>query len=160
MDNRGESVGPALVLVTRVALGLLLLIVNVGQIIVVFTAQAMAADYPEFSDLQVPLVSAAILFGVCIQVVLVITGILVGYIRDGRIFSSSSLKLVDIMADTLAIATVIVAGTLFLVPGPPALGLLLIGGALVGATLTLVLLTLRSLLRKTVSMRTELEGVV
>lgn len=160
MDNRGESVGPALVLVTRVALGLLLLIVNVGQIIVVFTAQAMAADYPEFSDLQVPLVSAAILVGVCIQVVLVITGILVGYIRDGRIFSSSSLKLVDIMADTLAIATVIVAGTLFLVPGPPALGLLLIGGALVGATLTLVLLTLRSLLRKTVSMRTELEGVV
>jgi len=160
MDNRGESVGSALVLVTRVALGLLLLIVNVGQIIVVLTAQAMAADYPEFSDLQVPLVSAAILFGVCIQVVLVITGILVGYIRDGRIFSSSSLKLVDIMADTLAIATVIVAGTLFLVPGPPALGLLLIGGALVGATLTLVLLTLRSLLRKTVSMRTELEGVV
>ena len=160
MDNRGESVGSALVLVTRVALGLLLLIVNVGQIIVVLTAQAMAADYPEFSDLQVPLVSAAILFGVCIQVVLVITGILVGYIRDGRIFSSSSLKLVDIMADTLAIATVIVAGTLFLVPGPPALGLLLIGGALVGATLTLVLLTLRSLLCKTVSMRTELEGVV
>ncbi|WP_165067234.1 DUF2975 domain-containing protein [Marisediminicola senii] len=149
-----------MVLVTRVALALLFIAVIAGQIVVVLTAQSMVADYPEFSDLQAPLVSAAILFGICIQVVLVITGALVGYIRDSRIFGSSSLKLVDVMAATLAIATAIVVGTLFLIPGPPALGLLVIGGALVGVTLTLVLLTLRSLLRKSASMRTELDGVV
>ena len=36
----------------------------------------------------------------------------------------------------------------------------LIGGALAGFTLTLVLLSLRSLLRKTASMRTELDAVI
>lgn len=149
-----------MVLVTRIALALLLMTVITAQIFVVLSARSMAADYPEFSELETPLVSAAILFGICIQVVLVITGILVGYIRDSRIFASSSLRLVDVMTVALAVATVVVAGTLFLIPGPPALGLLLIGGALVGATLTLVLLTLRSLLRSTASMRTELDGVV
>jgi hypothetical protein len=160
MNNLGESVGPATVLVTRVALALLFLAVITGQIAVVLTAQFLVETYPEFSDLQGPLVSAAILFGICTQVVLVITGVLVGYIQDSRIFEPTSLKLVDVMAITLATATATVAATLFWVPGPPALGLLLLGGALVGATITLVLLTLRSLLRRTASMRVELDGVV
>lgn len=145
---------------TRAALAGLFMAVIAGQILVVFTARSLAEDYPEFSDLQAPLVGAAILFGICVQVVLLITGILVGRIRDGRIFAPSSLKLVDLMAVTLAIATLIVVGILFFIPGPPALGLLVIGGALVGVALTLVLLTLRSLLRKTASMRTELDGVI
>ncbi|WP_434995157.1 DUF2975 domain-containing protein [Arthrobacter sp. Ld5] len=145
---------------TRAVLALLFIAVVAGQIVVVFTARSLAADYPEFSDLQAPLVSAAILFGICVQVVLVITGILVGRIRDGRIFAAAALRLVDLMAVTLAIATLIVVGTLFFVPGPPALGLLVIGGALIGTALTMVLLTLRSLLRKTASMRTELDGVI
>jgi hypothetical protein len=149
-----------MVLVTRVALALLLIAVLTGQILAVITAQSLARTYPEFSDLQAPLVGAAVLFGICIQVVLVITGVLVERIRGSRIFGPGSLKLVDFMAAALAIATAIVVGSLFLIPGPPALGLLLIGGALLGVTLTLVLLTLRSLLRKTASMRTELDAVV
>jgi len=149
-----------MVVVTRAALALLLLATIAGQLAVVITAQSMASAFPEFAYLQVPLVGAAILFGICVEVILMITSILVGYIRDGRIFGASSLKLVDIMADTLAIATVTVGGTLFLIPGPPALGLLLIGGVLVGAALTMVLLVLRSLLRKASYMRAELDGVV
>ena len=160
METLPQNVGPQMVLVTRAALALLLLATIAGQIVVVITAQSMVLAYPEFADLQAPLVGAAILFGICVEIILVITWILVGYIRDGRIFGSSSLKLVDIMADTLAVATVIVVGTLFLIPGPPALGLLLMGGALVGLTLTMVLLVLRSLLRKTSYMRVELDGVV
>lgn len=160
MEHLPRNVAPQMVLVTRAALALLLLATIAGQIVVVVTAQSMASAYPEFADLQAPLVGAAILFGICVEVILVITAILVGYIRDGRIFGSSSLKLVDIMADIFAIATAIVVGTLFLIPGPPALGLLLICGALAGVTLTMILLVLRSLLRKTAFMRAELDGVV
>jgi hypothetical protein len=160
MEDLGESVGPTMVLVTRMALALLFIAVITGQILAVIAAQSLAQTYPEFSDLQAPLAGAAVLFGICIQVVLIITGLLVGHIRDSRIFDPASLKLVDVMAGALTIATAIVVGTLFLIPGPPVLGLLLIGGALLGVTLTLVLLTLRSLLRKTASMRTELDAVV
>lgn len=160
MENLRQHVGPQMVLVTRAALALLFLATIAGQIVVVITARSMASAYPEFAHLEAPLLGAAILFGICIEVILVITAILVGYIRDGRIFGSGSLKLVDIMADFFAIATAIVVVTLFLIPGPPALGLLLIGGALVGVTLTMILLILRSLLRKTAFMRAELDGVV
>ena len=155
-----HHVDPALVILTRAALALLLLTVIGAQILVVTVAQSTVNAYPEFADIHVPLVAAAILFGVCVEVILVITGKLVGYIRDGRIFGSSSLRLVDIMAASLAAGTVTVACALFLIPGPPALGLLMVGGVLVGATLTLVLLVLRSLLRKAAFMRAELDEVV
>ncbi|GAA1122310.1 DUF2975 domain-containing protein [Arthrobacter flavus] len=160
MEYPPKHVGPTTILVTRAALALLLIAVVVGQIAVFITAQSLASTYPEFANLQVPLVTAGVIFGVCVQVILVITGILVGYIQDGRIFGSSSLRLVDIMAGTLAVATVIVVSTLFLIPGPPALGLLLLGSALVGATFTLLLLVLRSLLHRAAFMRVELDEVV
>ena len=160
MENLPQNISPQMVLATRAALALLLLATIAAQIVVVITGQSMASTYPEFAHLEAPLVGAAILFGICVEVVLIITAILVGYIRDERIFGSTSRKLIDIMAATLAGATAIVAGTVFLVPGPPALGLLLIGGVLAGTTLTMVLLVLRSLLRRTVFMRAELDGVV
>lgn len=160
MENLPQNVGPRTVLATRAALVLLLMATIAGQILVVITARSMASAYPEFAHLEAPLTGAAIFFGTCVEVILVITAILVGYIRDERIFGSTSLKLVDFMAATLAMATATVVGTLFLIPGPPALGLLLIGGVLAGAALTMVLLVLRSLLRKTAFMRAELDGVV
>ena len=147
-------------MVTRAALALLFIAVIVGQIVAVIAAQSIVEINPEFAEFQAPLVAAAIAFGICVEIVLVITGILVGYTRDGRIFGPSALKLVEFMADTLAVATVIVVVTLFFIPGPPVLGLLLLGCALVGATFTLVLLVLKSLLRRASSMRLELDEVV
>lgn len=160
MENLPQKISLKMVLATRAALTLLFLATVAAQIGVVGTGRSMASAYPEFAHLEAPLVGTALLFGICIEVVLVITAILVGYIRDERIFGSTSRKLIDVMAATLAAATAILMGTLFLIPGPPALGLLVIGGALVGATLTMVLLVLRSLLRKTAFMRAELDGVV
>ncbi|GAA1118704.1 DUF2975 domain-containing protein [Arthrobacter flavus] len=155
-----QHANPTTVLATRVALSFLFLAVVGGQIGVSLTAQSLARTYPEFVDLRTPLVSAAIAFGVCVQVILAITWILVGQISNGRIFGSSSLRLVNVMACTLAVATVIIVSTMFFVPGPPALGLLLLASALVGATFTLVLLVLRSLLCKAAFMRVELDEVV
>ncbi|MGW9404877.1 DUF2975 domain-containing protein [Arthrobacter sp. NPDC055585] len=155
-----RPVGPTLVVLTRTSLVLLFLTVVGAQILVIKGAQSMVNTYPEFGDIHFPLVAAGIVFGICVELVLVITGILVGYIRDGRIFGSSSLRLVDIMAAGLAAGSATVAFTLFLIPGPPALGLILVGGVLVGVTVTLVVLVLRSLLHRAAFMRAELDEVV
>jgi hypothetical protein len=145
---------------SRVALGALVIAVILGEIAVVVSAQQMAVEYPEFASLQSPLVTAVIAFGLCVEVVLIVTAVLVGFIRDERIFRPAALKLVDVLVVAILVASVIVGLVLLSVPGPPALALALLGGILAGATFTFVLLVLRSLLRRAVFMRVELDEVV
>lgn len=147
-------------MLTRLSLGLLAAAVVAGEVIVVITARGLATQYPEFADLEAPLVGAAILFGICVEVVFIITGVLVGYVRNDRIFGKTALRLIDLLIAVIAFATIIIAFTLFLIPGPPALGLLILGGAVFGSAFTLILLVLRHLLLGAVSMRVELEEVV
>lgn len=160
MDTPLRYSTSATVILTRVALAVFAASVIVAEVITVISAQSLAENYPEFAHLHGPLVGAAIAFGICVEVILLITGILVGYTRDHRIFGPHARRLVDVLTGTTAVATIIVGATLFVVPGPPALGLLLLGSALVGSTLTLVLLVLRSLLGGAASMRVELDEVV
>ena len=160
MSISTEHTGSAVIRLTRAALVLLFVAVIGGQIAAFFSAREVVNSYPEFADLQGPLVTAAIAFGMCVQTVLVITGVLAGHTRDGRIFGSQALRLVDVMAGVLVLATLLILGTLFFIPGPPALGLLILGCALVAATITLVLLVLRSLLHRAAFMRVELDEVI
>ena len=160
MDISPHDSTPVAVTVTRIALGLLLVVLFLGEVVVIISAQAAAESYPEFAHLQAPLVWAAIAFGVCVATVLTVTGVLVGYTRDGRIFEPRAFRLVDVLITAAAVATIIVAATLLVIPGPPALGLLIVGGVLSGAAVTLVLLVLRSLLRRATFMRVELDEVV
>ncbi|MCU1584956.1 MAG: Integral rane protein [Microbacteriaceae bacterium] len=145
---------------TRIALGLLAATVLLGQIALVPVAQSTADRYPEFANLHVPLLVATLTFGLCIEIVLVVVAVLVGFIRNGRIFGPGALRLVDVIVFLVSVATVLVAAVLPMIPGPPALGLIMLAGALVGATFVLVLLVLRSLLRQAISMRVELDEVV
>lgn len=160
MDMSPHDPAPITVAVTRIALGLLVVAVFLGEVVVVSTAHAAAERHPEFAHLQAPLVWAAIIFGVCVVTVLAVTGILVGYTRDTRIFEPTAFRLVDVLIAAVAVATIIVAATLFVIPGPPALGLLLMGGVLAGAAVALVLVVLRSLLLRATFMRVELDEVV
>lgn len=132
----------------------------VAEIVVVGSAASMADRYPEFAPLAGPFVLAAIVFGCCLEAVLVITALLIRAIRSGRIFGTTASTLVDALVAALAVATVIVLAVLPAVPGPPALGLGLLGAALSGTAVVLVVLVLRSLLRTAASMRRELDAVV
>ena len=143
-----------------VALGILALGVVGAEAVVVQSARDMAHLYPEFADLEAPLVTAALVFGVCIEAILVITGLLVWSIRRGRIFDRAALRLVDSLVIALVAATLVVASTLPFLPGPPALVLAVLGGIIAGTAVTLVVLNLRSLLREAASMRLELDEVV
>ena len=55
--------------------------------------------------------------------------------------------MVDLLVITVIVATVLTASTLAFIPGPPALGIMIVGSVLVGITLFLVLMVLRSLLQ-------------
>ena len=160
MTTTTRRSGSAIITVTRLALLLLLSAVISAQILTLIISQGMVEDYPEFADLQLPLVSAAIAFGVCVEAVLFISAVLVGHTQDGRIFGPQALRLVDIMIGALVLATILIAVTVFVIPGPPATGLLLMGGAFVGATVTMVVLVLRMLLVRASFMRVELDEVI
>lgn len=160
MDMSPHFSNPITIILTRVALCLLAAAVVVGELVVAMNAQSLAERYPEFAHLHAPLVLLVIAFGACVEVVLIAAGVLVGYTRDDRIFGRTALRVVDIMIYAFLIATVFVVAALFAIPGPPALALLLLGGALVGAVFVLIVLVLRSLLRTAMFMRVELDEVV
>jgi len=135
------------VIVTRTTLGLLIAAVPLGEAVIVIWSASLAGLYPEFGYLQLPFVIAAIAFGVCVEIALISTAVLVGYVRDHRIFEPAAIRLVTGLISAIAAATVIVAAVLTAIPGPPALALLLFGGAAAGAVCTFGLLVLRSRLR-------------
>jgi hypothetical protein len=158
LPSRGTSL--VTTVLTWVALGILAISVVLAEVLLIQVARSMAARYPEFADLESPLVAAAIAFGVCVEAVLVITALLVGSIRRGRIFDRAALRLVDALVFTLIVATALVAVVLPLLPGPPALIFTVLGGVLTGTAFVLVVLVLRSLLRQAAFMRLELDEVV
>jgi hypothetical protein len=142
------------------ALGILALGVVGAEAVLVQSAREAARLYPEFAHLEAPLVTAALVFGVCIEVILVITGLLVWSIPHERIFDRDARRLVDALVIALIAATLVVASTLPFLPGPPALVLAVLGGIIAGTAVTLVVLNLRSLLREASLMRLELDEVV
>ena len=131
--------------------------VSVG---VVSYADVIFGFLPDFAFGRGPLIALELAFGLCLEVLLAVTGVLVGYIAVDRIFRPSALRWVNVLVSTAAVATVLVFATLIFIPGPPQLFLFMVGAAAVGATIVLVLLVLRSLLHRAVSINVELDEVV
>ena len=150
----------AATVVTLMALGLLAAVIFVGGIALFPVSDSLARENPEFADLQTPLLTLALAICVCAETVLAATALLVGYIHQDRIFDRAAARAVDLLVITVIVATVLTASLLPFIPGPPPLALLIFGGVLVGITLVLVLSVLRSLLRRAVLMRVELDEVV
>lgn len=151
---------PAVTIATWTALGLLAVIILVGGILLFPVSASLARDNPEFAGLRIPLLALALAIGVCAEAVLAATALLVGYIHQDRIFDRAAARAVDLLVLTVLVATVLTASLLPFIPGPPPLALVTVGGVVVGVALTLVLSVLRSLLRRAVLMRVELDEVV
>ncbi|MCI4658922.1 DUF2975 domain-containing protein [Cryobacterium zhongshanensis] len=159
MSSPKRLSGPMMWL-TWSALGVLAILVAVGLLGAAASAGELAAFLPVLAPVQGPLIMVAIAFGLCIEALILMTGVLVGYIRVDRIFSPSALRLVDGLVVAVVIATLLVIVALFFIPGPPQLFLLVEAAVPVGATIALVLLVMRSLLRRAVAMHVELDEVV
>jgi hypothetical protein len=145
---------------TWIALGVVVILVAGIELGLLQYSDDLVGFFPEFAPVRPPLLALALAFGLCAEVLLVVTGVLVGYIHADRIFHPAALRLVDVLVLAVVVATLLVFATLFFIPGPPQLFLLVVAALPVGATVVLVLLVLRSLLRRAVSMRVELDEVV
>lgn len=144
-------------------IGLLVLALQAGALPVL--AAEWAREAPEFGFLAVPLAVAAVGTGLCVQLALVVTGRLVGFVHRGRIFDRSALPWVDGLVLCGAVATAIVVLTFIVLAvvgtgGPPALSILMIVAIIGGATATLLLIVMRALLRQAVALDAELREVV
>ena len=159
MDTLWQRHSPVTAAVTWITLGALAAGVVLAEVVVATTARSMAELYPEFAHLETPLLSAALVFGLWIEAVLLITAVLLFSIQNGRILDRAALHLVDGLVAALALATLTIVVVLPLLPGPPALALAVLGGIIAGTAVTLVALRLRSRLRHAAFMRLELRSV-
>ncbi|MBW0118823.1 DUF2975 domain-containing protein [Pseudonocardia abyssalis] len=151
-----------------VLLGLLLLVVTVGQGAVVYQGWVELSSGESF-DLSRPgwaMLAVTLLGLLCVQVVIVCTGKLLSMVARDSIFSDGALPWVD------AIVRAIVAGWVLLLcaavpvyvvaelddaPGLAALHLVLV---LVGAAVGLLMVVMRALLRQATTLRVDMEAVI
>jgi hypothetical protein len=101
-------------------------------------------------------------FGVCVQVGIVATVVLVSLVRGNRIFERRSVRWVDVLCIAVTLCALIIGGLVILrlQTGQPGMVLILVLFGLALLALALVLLVLRSLLRRAIQQRSELDEVV
>jgi len=160
MKRISTSPSLAAVVTTWLASGLLAALILAGQVALFPISAPIAELNPEFTSLRTPLLALALAVGLCGEIILIATAVLVGFVRRDRIFGQAAALMVDLLVVTVIVATILTASTLAFIPGPPALGIVIVGSVLIGITLLLVLVVLRSLLQRTALMRTELDQVV
>lgn len=153
------------VVASYVALGILFLGVGVVQYGLV-SLSFYYADVllPEYARWQLPMLIPALAFGVCIQVGVVGTTVLVSKVRSGRILDHTAVRWVDVLVGAITVAgllTVVLLVVMRLADAvPPGVMLVLLLGGVSLLVLDLLLLVLRSLLRRAIVMRAELDEVV
>lgn len=156
----------------RVTVGLLRVLL-LGAFAIIIVAQVialpwlsgiMAQDYPAEAYMRWPILTLAIAGLVCVQVGIICTLRLLGFTVRGEVFSPRALRWVDGIIGALLAGSLVCLITIvyqsFAVAGPPLWMLLLLGGALVGIGMALLMLVMRTLLVQATRLRTELESVV
>lgn len=153
---------PILTAFALLVLSALAVIVAMFTVTAPMTAQHYSTTdwFPEFEPTHVQLGLIAMVFGICVEALIIVTGVLVFYIQINRIFRPSALRLVDVLVVAALIATFMPLLASFFVPGPPQLWTLLIVSFIVGIVIALVLVVLRFLLCRAVAMHVELDEVV
>lgn len=153
------------VVATYVALALLFAGVGVVQ----YGLVALSGYYAETLDpgdsrWLVPLLVPALALGVCIQIGVVATAVLVARVRSGRILEPAAVRGVDILIVTTTLAGLLSVALLVLLRAadavPPGVMLVLFLGGIGLLVIDLLLLVLRSLLRRAIVLRAELDEVV
>lgn len=153
-----------LVLATEVLLGILF---TVGLVAIAllpsFSADA-AVTLPEYADLQVPLLTLAIVFTALGLLALAVIALLVLRIHRGTMLERASLRWVDGLVATLGAAVVVVIVGFVVISegqaGSPFLALVQVMACLTLVALAGITLVLRSLLSGAIVLRAELDEVV
>lgn len=155
-----KRTSPTATVLTWIALAMLGAVVLALGVAAAESLPLLAGMYRPLIALEPLIATVLLVVGTCIELALALIALLVAAIHDGRMFDRASLRLVDILISVVGVATAAVAVIIPFLPGPPALGLLVIAATLVGLTTALVLLVLRSLLRRAAVMDEELSEVI
>ncbi|MFB9378359.1 DUF2975 domain-containing protein [Kineococcus gynurae] len=140
--------------------------VGAQVLLILGSTMLVPAGSPELERFRWAVLLAAGLGLVCLQVVLVATWRLLGLVRSDRIFRPGALPWVDAIVVALVMAWVILLAAAMPVlqfaqaddaPGLGGLHLMLL---LVAAVPVLMMLVMRTLLRRATALTTDLEGVV
>lgn len=161
-----------LIALLRAGIAAAILLGLFGQIIVIPTAAADEVDrFPPYAPFAAPYVTVAIVGVACVQVTLVAMWMLLAMVRRGAIFTSRAFRWVDTIIGSSIVATLLaigVAGHLALadIPSPDdgmeaisalAAAIACVG---VGAAFAMLVVVMRSLLRKATDLQTEIAEVV
>ncbi|MFC9241759.1 DUF2975 domain-containing protein [Streptomyces decoyicus] len=143
-----------------------------GQVVVIPTTAADEVDrFPPYAPFAAPYVTVAIIGIVCVQVALVAVWMLLAMVRRGAIFTPLAFRWVDTIIGSSVVATLLalgVTGHLAVADIPsPHDGMELLGalGAAVasvgvGAAFAMLVVIMRSLLRKATDLETEIAEVI
>lgn len=127
-------------------------------------AQQTAAGSPPVAYLQAPGIVIAVLFLVCVQIVLVCVWRLLSMVSVASIFSDGAFKWVDIIFWAIAFATLLIAVSFVTLAiagvATPSVAVLCTLGIVVGAGLALLILVLRWLLHNARQLQHDLSEVV
>lgn len=145
-----------------VAMIALLLVCQV--LVVPGMAREFAQAFPDLSHLQTPGILVAALFLVCVQVVLVCVWRLLTMVRASVIFSERAFVWVDIILGAMVLATLLIAVSMITLSlssvASPSVMLLLALGVVVGASLALLIIVIRGLLRNARQLQQDMSEVV
>ncbi|MEY2849180.1 MAG: hypothetical protein RI885_1847 [Actinomycetota bacterium] len=123
-----------------------------------------AERFPDLGYLRVPGIVIAVLFLLCVQIVLVCVWRLLSMVRAASIFSDEAFTWVDVILGSIISASVLIAVSLavLLVAGvaSPSVILLCALGVVVGAGLSLLIVVIRGLLHNARQLQQDLSEVV
>jgi hypothetical protein len=152
------------VVATYIALGILFVGVAGVQWLLVALAGYYAEELPHYEFLRTPMFGLMFSGGLCVQLGVVATAVLVARVRSTRILEPRALRWVDVLIGTVTVAgliTVALVVVLRIVDAlPPGAMLILVLGGVGLLVLDLLLLVLRSLLHRAIILRAELDEVV
>lgn len=127
-------------------------------------ARQFAGNYEQLSFLQVPGIIVAVLFLLCVQLVLVCVWRLLSMVRANVIFSDDAFLWVNIILGAIVLATLLIAASMTTLAlsnvASPSVMLLCALGVVVGTGLALLIVVIRGLLRNARQLQQDLSEVV
>jgi len=123
----------------------------------------LAEESPEQASLRWPLTALAAFWLLCVQVVVVCTWRLLGLVARDDIFSHRAFPWVDAIIAAIGAAWIVLVGVFVAVgvnaddPGAP---VVLFLAVVLGAVVGMLMVVMRALLRRALTLRTELDGVI
>lgn len=127
-------------------------------------ARQAAESYADLDFLQAPGIVVAVLFLLCVQVVLVCVWRLLSMVRASVIFSDDAFVWVDIILGAIILATLLIGVSMATLAlsnvASPSVMLLCALGVVVGAGLSLLIVVMRGLLRNARQLQQDLSEVV